>query len=118
MVFMIESQIAYVLDALAQMRGRGWAAVDVRPEVAAAYNEKLGLRHAGTVWQSGCRSWYLDARGRNTALWPGFTFTFRRQTARFDAGAYAIEKSAVSTAADARVAVVDTGGPQAVESTG
>ena len=36
---------------------------------------------AGTVWTTGgCASWYLDDRGRNTTLWPGSTWRFRRQT--------------------------------------
>jgi cyclohexanone monooxygenase len=30
----------------------------------------------------------MDAHGRNTTLWPGFTFTFRRLTRRFDREAY------------------------------
>jgi hypothetical protein len=37
-----------------------------------------------TVWTSGCASWYLDASGRNTTLWPGFTFEFWRRTRHFD----------------------------------
>jgi hypothetical protein len=41
-----------------------------------------------TVWSSGCSSWYLDAAGRNTTLWPDFTFRFRRRTRRFDADSY------------------------------
>jgi cation diffusion facilitator CzcD-associated flavoprotein CzcO len=96
MVFMIESQIAYVLDALDRMRKNGWASVDVKPEVQAAYNADLQNKHTGAVWASGCRSWYLDARGRNTTLWPGFTFVFRRQTAHFDEQAYVIGKVAGS----------------------
>jgi cyclohexanone monooxygenase len=94
MVFMIESQIAYVMDALDRMRKNGWASVDVKPEVQAAYNANLQNKHTGAVWKSGCRSWYLDARGRNTTLWPGFTFVFRRETATFDAAAYMIESIA------------------------
>ncbi|HVW30309.1 MAG TPA: NAD(P)/FAD-dependent oxidoreductase [Polyangiaceae bacterium] len=98
MVFMIESQIAYFMDALRRMQVSGWASVDVRPEVQAAYNEKLQRKHTNGVWSSGCRSWYLDARGRNTTLWPGFTFVFRRQTASFDAHAYVVRKTAPSEA--------------------
>jgi cation diffusion facilitator CzcD-associated flavoprotein CzcO len=100
MVFMIESQIAYVVDALRGMRRNDWVSVDVKPAVQAAYNANLQKKHAGAVWKSGCRSWYLDARGRNTTLWPGFTFAFRRQTARFDESAYVIEKLPVSKDAD------------------
>jgi cyclohexanone monooxygenase len=42
-----------------------------------------------TVWHTGgCRSWYLDAHGRNVTLWPRTTYTFRRLTKRFDLPAY------------------------------
>lgn len=41
-------------------------------------------RMRGTVWTSGCSSWYLDANGRNTTLWPGFTFEFWHRTRHFD----------------------------------
>ena len=33
-----------------------------------------------SVGQAGCRSWYQTKDGRNTAIWPGFTFEFRRRT--------------------------------------
>jgi len=118
MVFMIESQIAYVLDALRQMREKGWLSVDVLPEAVTAYNARVGTRHTGTVWQSGCRSWYLDARGRNTALWPGFTFAFRSQTARFDAKAYAIEKVPAPIAVNSRGQVTAASESRAVEIAG
>jgi cation diffusion facilitator CzcD-associated flavoprotein CzcO len=90
MIYMIESQAAYVMDALGQMQARGWRAVDVNPEAQGAWNRDLADKQSGTVWQSGCHSWYLDRKGRNTALWPGFTFRFRRETARFDADCYRI----------------------------
>jgi hypothetical protein len=88
MVFMIESQIAYVMDAIRQMDERAIASVDVRPDAVVAFNAELQEKMKGTVWSSGCASWYLDARGRNTTLWPDFTFRFRRRTRRFDADAY------------------------------
>ncbi|HZV75493.1 MAG TPA: NAD(P)/FAD-dependent oxidoreductase [Conexibacter sp.] len=84
-VFMIESQIAYVLDALRALDARGATALDTRPSAQAAFNETLQRRMRGTVWtQGGCASWYLDAHGRNTTLWPGTSWSFRRATRRFD----------------------------------
>lgn len=88
-VFMIESQLSYVLDALRTSLRRGAGIVEVRPDVSADYNESIQRRMQGTVWiTGGCASWYLDARGRNSTLWPGFTWAFRRRTARFDPAAY------------------------------
>jgi cation diffusion facilitator CzcD-associated flavoprotein CzcO len=88
MVYMIESQIAYVLDALRVMRSGGVETVEVRREAEERYNEDLERRMDGTVWNTGCASWYFDQSGRNAALWPDWTWRFRRRTARFDAGSY------------------------------
>ena len=60
-------------------------AVDVRPSAVDEWNEALDADLAGTVWNTGgCSSWYLDASGRNSAMWPTFTWKFRKATAAFD----------------------------------
>ena len=88
-VYMIESQIAYVLDALAQMSARGLAVVEARQDLQEAWNARLQQELKGTVWNAGgCSSWYLDATGRNTTLWPTFTLPFRRRLSRFDVAQY------------------------------
>jgi hypothetical protein len=91
-VYMIESQIAYIIDGLAAMQRSRASVIEVRPEVERAYNAELQRKLERTVWNSGgCRSWYLDASGRNTTLWPSFTFAFRERTRRFDDRDYSIE---------------------------
>jgi cation diffusion facilitator CzcD-associated flavoprotein CzcO len=81
MVFMIESQLNYVLDALRVLDERGAVALDTRRDRQEAYNASLQHRLDGSVWTAGgCASWYLDADGRNRTLWPGYTFDFRRRT--------------------------------------
>jgi cyclohexanone monooxygenase len=88
-VFMIEAQITYVLDALDQMRARGAGRVEVRADAQAAYNDRLQSKLGPTVWNTGgCASWYIDAEGKNTTIWPDFTFRFWQQTRAFDAAAY------------------------------
>ena len=94
MVFMIESQIPYVMDALKVMDERGATSFDVRPEVQQRYNERLQAKMPGTVWLSGCASWYLDAAGRNVTTWPGSTVRFRHRLRRFDARAYELRTGA------------------------
>jgi cation diffusion facilitator CzcD-associated flavoprotein CzcO len=95
MVFMIESQVAYVLDALRTMDARGLASVDVRADVQDAYNRELQEGLKDTVWSTGgCASWYLDDTGRNTTLWPGSTWPFRRRTRRFDPALYSVRSGA------------------------
>jgi cation diffusion facilitator CzcD-associated flavoprotein CzcO len=93
MVVMIEAQIAYVLDTVRTMRRRGLAAVDVRDDAQRAFGDRVANKSTTTVWSSGCRSWYLDAQGRNTTLWPGFTFVYRWLTRRFARGAYAVTRA-------------------------
>ena len=89
-VYMIESQIRYVLDALRTMRRERLGSVDVRPEVEVEFNREVQRRMRRTVWtRGGCHSWYLDERGHNVTLWPGFSFDFRRRTRRFDLESYA-----------------------------
>ena len=88
MVYMIESQIAYVLDAVRTMERSGARAVAVRPEAVSAFNEAIEKQLDGTVWNTGCASWYLDDTGRNATLWPDWTWRFRQRTARFDADNY------------------------------
>jgi cation diffusion facilitator CzcD-associated flavoprotein CzcO len=96
MVYMIESQLNYVVDAITTMKSRGIGRIDVRQDQQDAYNEELQRKLAGSVWMTGgCASWYLDAHGNNTTLWPDFTFRFRKQTKRFDVDAY---ETASSTA--------------------
>jgi cation diffusion facilitator CzcD-associated flavoprotein CzcO len=95
MVFMIESQVAYVMESLRFMDRAGMATVEVRREAQADFNDRVQREMRGTVWTSGgCASWYLDQAGKNTTLWPGFTWRFRRETQRFDPGEYVVRRPA------------------------
>jgi cation diffusion facilitator CzcD-associated flavoprotein CzcO len=88
-VFMIEAQITYVLGALDQMKARGAGRVEVRADAQTAYNDRLQSKLGKTVWNTGgCASWYIDAEGKNTTIWPDFTFRFWKETREFDAAAY------------------------------
>ena len=97
MVYMAESQIAYVMDALRSMEKQGAQAVELRKQAEDAYNEDLHEKLDGTVWNTGCSSWYVDDKGRNVTLWPDFTFAFRNQTSKFDADAYELQPAREAT---------------------
>jgi cation diffusion facilitator CzcD-associated flavoprotein CzcO len=89
LVFMEEAQVSHLLGALRAMERRGLAAVEPRPEVQEAFNDEVQRRMRRTVWTTGgCASWYLDAQGRNTTLWPDFTWKYHLRTRRFDPGDY------------------------------
>ncbi|GAA4532516.1 flavin-containing monooxygenase [Amycolatopsis samaneae] len=73
-VFMIESQISYVAEALRMARGR---ALDTRPEAQERFNSEIQRKLAKGIWtRGGCKSWYLDAKGVNRTIWPGFTWRY------------------------------------------
>ncbi len=91
MVFMIESQIAYILSALRKMGASEIATVEPRPEAQLAWNADIQHRMKRTVWSTGgCASWYLDDHGRNTTLWPRTTFKFRSLLRDFDLDQYVV----------------------------
>ena len=91
MVYMIESQIAHVMAALRHMRTQGATTIEVRPEVQQRYNAGLERKLEGTVWNTGCASWYLDHTGRNSTAWPDWTWKFRRRVATLDPAEYVLD---------------------------
>jgi cation diffusion facilitator CzcD-associated flavoprotein CzcO len=104
-VYMAEAQAGYVMRALAHMSATELETVEVSEAAQREWNDAIQTRMAGTVWlEGGCSSWYLDANGRNTSLWPDFSFRFARALRRFDpsehVGAPRTEPSVVPVARD------------------
>jgi cation diffusion facilitator CzcD-associated flavoprotein CzcO len=105
-VFMAEAQADYIASALRRMRSEGIASLEVREQAWREYNDGVQRNLEGTVWnEGGCASWYTDANGRNTTLWPDFAFRFRQSLRSFDIGSYeARHYTAAPQAAPAPVA--------------
>ncbi|MDR7040080.1 cation diffusion facilitator CzcD-associated flavoprotein CzcO [Methylobacterium sp. BE186] len=83
MILMIEAQVEHALSCLLAMRSRGLSAVEVRPEAQARFLKGVRARLSDSIWQAGgCTSWYQDAEGRNTAIWPGSVLAYRRGARR------------------------------------
>ncbi|MFJ6855307.1 flavin-containing monooxygenase [Streptomyces sp. NPDC091271] len=104
MILMIESQLNYMADFMRQLDVLGGrVALDARPAAVGAWNHRVQERMKRTVWNTGgCTSWYLDADGRNTTVWPGTTAEFRRATRSVDLGEYdVVRPPAVHSAAQA-----------------
>ncbi len=83
-IYMLESQTDYVLEAIRYAGAHGARWIDVRSQTADDYNREVQDRLRNTVWQAGCDSWYVTDSGRNTNNWPSFTFDYRRRTRYFD----------------------------------
>jgi cation diffusion facilitator CzcD-associated flavoprotein CzcO len=79
-LYMLESQFAYVLGCLRALRGQGLRYIDLKPAAQRRYNQHLQAETQRTIWAQGCHSWYQTAAGKHTNNWPGYTFTYRQQT--------------------------------------
>ncbi|GHF17079.1 NAD(P)/FAD-dependent oxidoreductase [Streptomyces griseoluteus] len=92
MILMIESQLNYLADYMRQLDTLGGrTALDARPAAVDRWNRRVQERMKRTVWNTGgCTSWYLDAGGRNTTVWPGTTSEFRQATRRVDLTEYEV----------------------------
>ncbi|KJK48822.1 cyclohexanone monooxygenase [Lentzea aerocolonigenes] len=91
----IETQLRYIASALTSLRSLGWPVVDVRPSVQAAFNSAVQAALQRTVYNAGgCTSYYLDANGRNSTMWPWSTVRMMRRIRSFEPSDYVI--SAVS----------------------
>jgi cation diffusion facilitator CzcD-associated flavoprotein CzcO len=89
-VLMAEAQVRHVMRLLELLRARGARSVDVRQDVQDAQNRRLQHKMRGTIWSTGCKSWYLDKNGKNTTLWPWFTFDYFRSVKHVDLENYVV----------------------------
>ena len=61
--------------------------IEVRADVAAAFDAELQDRLARSVW-AGCESWYRTGTGRIVTNWPGMASEYRARTAHLAAADY------------------------------
>lgn len=84
-VLMIEAQIDYITEALLYMDEQNKQTLDIKQKAHDQYNSNLQGKLKNTVWKSGgCHSWYLDAKGNNTTIWPHFTWLYILMMKKFD----------------------------------
>jgi cation diffusion facilitator CzcD-associated flavoprotein CzcO len=98
-VFMVECQLRYVLDALDFLGPGDDVVAEVLEPVAQSFSDQVQRKMQGTVWASGCASWYQNEAGRNVAMWPDYTTAYRRQIKRFDPTDYLISTLTTRTGA-------------------
>jgi cation diffusion facilitator CzcD-associated flavoprotein CzcO len=88
-VFMIESQIRYVTQAIAAVDKAGAQALAPTRAAQDRFNDELQRKLAGSVWNTGgCSSWYLDEHGRNPVLWGGYTWQYWLATRKLELSEY------------------------------
>jgi cation diffusion facilitator CzcD-associated flavoprotein CzcO len=95
MIYMIESQTNYIMDGIQKMINQNIKSIEVRKDIQDTFNAEIQKKLEGTIWLSGCKSWYLSADGKNHTVWPGFTLEFRNRTKTINLNDYIVEKEAV-----------------------
>jgi len=83
-VFMLESQVHYVMQCVRMLLDPGLHFMDVKAGRQGEYAASIQKQLKSSVWESGCSSWYKTASGKNTNNWPGFTFSYRLMTRKLD----------------------------------
>ena len=93
-IHMMESQMTYMLQYLELLEKSGEKAyLDVKSDVQKTHNDLLQRQFEGTVWDSGCQSWYRNKNGRITTLYPRLTVQFRREMQKMNEADYQIVKN-------------------------
>ncbi|GGF95414.1 monooxygenase [Rhodococcoides trifolii] len=88
-VFMIEQQISYVIEAIGLVDSASARAIMVRDDAQARFDTEIHRKLSRGVWSTGgCTSWYLDASGVNRTIWPGGTWQYWLRTRSVDPADY------------------------------
>jgi cation diffusion facilitator CzcD-associated flavoprotein CzcO len=82
-IMISELQLDYILQLVDLVREGRCRAVAPNKEATRRFNQALREAMKGTVWVTGCRSWYLDRNG-NPALWPWSFDRFREEMKKPD----------------------------------
>jgi cation diffusion facilitator CzcD-associated flavoprotein CzcO len=87
-IYTIEAGMTHVLAALEELERHDARQIEVRRATAERFDRELRAALAGTVWHTGCTSWYVDEHGNDPSQWPWLWSAYRRRTARLAPGAY------------------------------
>lgn len=90
---MLEAQLTYLMETFIYMSENQIRSVAVKQSAHDQYNQWLQAKLKKSVWHvGGCHSWYQDAKGTVTTIWPDFTWLFTFLLRKFDAKNYILRK--------------------------
>jgi cation diffusion facilitator CzcD-associated flavoprotein CzcO len=89
LVEVAEMQFDYVMQLVEQIRSGGAREIEATQAATDKFNEELIEASKGTIWATGCRSWYLDEDGV-PAAWPWPMGKFRDEMRQPDLSDYIV----------------------------
>jgi cation diffusion facilitator CzcD-associated flavoprotein CzcO len=87
-IYTLEAGMGHVIAALRELDRVAAGRIEVRREAAGRFDRELRAALAGTVWHTGCTSWYVDENGNDPSQWPWLWSDYRRRTEKLVPGAY------------------------------
>ena len=82
---MLEAQLRYIVEAFLYVDKNNIQTISLKQKAHDEYNQRLQTDLKKTVWHSGgCHSWYQDAKGNVTTIWPDFTWVYYLLMKNFD----------------------------------
>jgi cation diffusion facilitator CzcD-associated flavoprotein CzcO len=93
--FTIEAGMGHVLAALRYLERIDARRIELRRDAAEEFDRELREALAGSVWHTGCTSWYVDENGNDPNQWPWLWSDYKRRTARIDPGIYELDAARV-----------------------
>jgi cation diffusion facilitator CzcD-associated flavoprotein CzcO len=92
-IYTIEAAAAHVIGALEALEQRRCERIEIRREIAEQFDRELRAALHGTVWHTGCTSWYVDENGNDPSQWPWLWSTYRRRASHIDPAAYKLARA-------------------------
>ncbi|MFC4699443.1 flavin-containing monooxygenase [Glaciecola siphonariae] len=94
-IFVIESQMRYIAQCMQLLHDHPTLSIEPTEYAENEYSNMVHSEMTKTVWYyGGCQSWYQNASGKVIAMFPGFSFTFRRLCKKFRPEHHLLEDTA------------------------
>ncbi|MEC7735433.1 MAG: NAD(P)/FAD-dependent oxidoreductase [Pseudomonadota bacterium] len=81
-IYMIESQLLFIMKCLKYMRKNGLEYIDIKDEAMKNYNQLIQGKLEETVWAASCGSWYKTEEGKIINNYPGYGIEYHWMMAR------------------------------------
>ncbi len=90
-IYFSECEVDYILACVRKLLGGGHKAMDCRPEVHDAYNERIDAENLRKAWGAATvNTWYRNRHGRISQNWPYTLLAYYQQTREVAEGDYEI----------------------------